>query len=436
MSGVHIKNIDTLGTTALRRDALAVLQAGYDAVTTERVIKEEVRLQGDELCVNDRKFRLTDFERIFFIGIGKCAVDASLVFEEMLGDRITDGIVLDVKSSEFKRLRPFIGTHPLPSEANVVATKEIVRMLSGLTGRDLVLAFISGGGSALLCLPHKTDCATVSAVTSALGKAGATIHELNTVRKHLSDIQGGQLVKLVYPATVLTFIFSDVPGNDLGMIASGPTVPDKTTAADAERILAQYHILDRCQLKSCELVETPKDQKYFESVTNLLLVTNRKALEAMQTKAESLGYNAYVKNDAIEGFADELGRSLALETLPPNSCFLYGGETTVHVRGNGEGGRNQECALGALLALADDRVVVAAASDGWDNTDTAGAIVDINDQERARELGLHAESYLAANDSYHFWKKLGGSILTGRTGINVADFYFIIKRESTTSVGG
>ncbi len=422
-----IKNIDALGTTPLRRDALTILEAGYEAVLTEHIIREEVEVKGDDICIKDRNICLTDYERIFFIGIGKCAVDASLVFEELLSGRIKDGIVLDVKGGVFDKLRSFVGTHPFPSEKNVAATKEIVGMLRGVTEHDLVIAVVSGGGSSLLCLPHDIKCETLREITEALWSHGASIDEVNTVRKHLSDVLGGQLAKLAYPATVLAFLFSDVPGNDIGMIASGPTVRDTTTVEDAERILAKYDILTQCKLPECELVETPKEEKYFDRVLNILLATNEKALDAMKQKAQFLGYRAEIADTATKGIAAELGLRLAKEELAPRSCRLYGGETTVRVRGSGEGGRNQECALAAVPAMGDGRVLVAASSDGWDNTDVAGAICDAGDQKRALSLGLSPERYLAENDSYHFWRKLGGGIVTGKTGINVADLYFIIS---------
>ena len=422
-----IKNIDALGLTPLRRDALAILEAGYEAVLTERVIREKVTMMGDDICIGDRNICLSDYERVFFVGIGKCAVDASLVFEDLLGGRITDGIVLDVRSGVFQKLRSFVGTHPFPSETNMAATKKIVEMLKGITARDLVIAVISGGGSALLCLPHNVKCGMLRKMVEALWSRGATISEVNTVRKHLSDIQGGQLAKLVYPATMAAFLFSDVPGDDIGMIASGPTVRDATTAKDAEHILEKYDILSQCRVEDCELVETPKEEKYFDRVLNVLLVTNEKALGAMQRKAESLGYHAEVADTGVEGLAAVLGHRLAEEALPSRSCRLYGGETTVLVKGNGEGGRNQECALAAVPVISDHRVLVAASSDGWDNTDVAGALCDAGDRKRGEALGLSPEKYLEENDSYHYWKAAGGAIVTGRTGINVADFYFVIS---------
>lgn len=422
-----IKNADILATTPLRRDALEILEAGYYSVDTTRIIREEVEMGGNDICIRGKNICLSDYERIFFIGVGKCAVDASAAFEELLGARITDGIVLDVKSGVFTKLRSYIGTHPFPSEQNVSVTKEIVKMLAGVTERDLVLIVVSGGGSSLLCLPHEMECATIAAITQALWSKGASINEVNTVRKHISDIQGGQLAKLAYPATVVAFIFSDVPGNDIGMVASGPTVRDETTVFDAERILAAYDVLTMCKLPNCQLVETPKEEHYFANVTNILLATNERALTAMAKKGEALGYHCEIRDTALDGIARRRGAEFALLDIPPRTAFFWGGETTVEVSGDGMGGRNQEMALAALATIPEERVFIAAASDGWDNTDVAGALADTIMRNTALAKGLSAESFLARNDAYHFWKSIGGAIVTGRTGINVADFVILLR---------
>lgn len=422
-----IKNFNVLATTPLRRDALTIIEAGYEAVLTERVIENEIELRGEDICIKGKSICLADYDRVFFVAIGKCAVDASTEFERILGDRITDGIVIDVKSGVFKHLRSFVGTHPFPSEANIAATKEIVNMFRDMTERDLVLTVISGGGSSLMSLPHKMTCEKIREITEALWKHGANITEVNTVRKHVSDILGGQLAKLAYPASVVSFIFSDVPGNDVGVVASGPTVRDETTIEDAERILMKYDVLQQCAIPDCQLIETPKEEKYFSRVMNVLLVTNASALLAMKNKAEELGYQADIRDMKLEGIASELGRLLVNDVIPNKSCILYGGETTVNISGGGEGGRNQEFVLGAVDTIPANTVIVAVASDGWDNTDTAGAIGDAGDRERARAKGISAEQFLYANDSYRFWKIVGGAIMTGRTGINVADFYMVLK---------
>lgn len=422
-----IKNIDSLATTPLRRDALQILEAGYEAVLTERVLREEVEVKDGDICMKGRNICLSDYKRIYFVGIGKCAVDSALIFEELLGDMLTDGITLDVKEGVFKKIRSRVGTHPFPSEQNIEYSKEIVRMLTGLTEHDLVLTVVSGGGSALLTLPNEMDCETLQHITEALWKGGATITEVNTVRKHLSQVTGGQLAKIAYPATMISFVFSDVPGNNMEMIASGPTVRDSTTVEDAERILAHYNVLNLCGISGCPLLETPKEQMFFDRVLNILLVTNGRALSAMKAKAIELGYKAEITYDALEGIASEVGEQFATVPIPAKSCFLFGGETTVKIRGSGKGGRNQEFALSAVPMIHDGRVVVASGSDGWDNTDKAGALCDAGDRKRAEEKGISPSEYLANNDSYHFWQTVGGAIDTGKTGVNVADFYFIIS---------
>jgi glycerate 2-kinase len=422
-----IKNADVLGTTPLRRDALAILEAGYQAVLTDRVIREEVFIEGDFLSIKGRRVALSDYERVLFIGIGKCAVDAATVFEEILGDYLTDGIVLDVKEGSFARLRSRVGTHPFPSEENIAHTKEILGLLKGVTERDLVLVVVSGGGSALFTLPYGVTYDTLRIIVAALWKGGATINEVNTVRKHLSEVAGGHLARAAFPATVISLIFSDVPGNNMEMIASGPTVRDSTDITDAEAIITHYRVLEETGLPDIAFLETPKEQHYFDRVLNVLLVTNQRALLAMKEKATALGYHAEITYDALEGIASEVGAQFATANVPAHSCFLFGGETTVMIRGDGKGGRNQEFALGAVPTILDGRVIVAASSDGWDNSDVAGALVDAGDRKRALERGITPEQYLNNNDSYHFWSAVGGAIMTGKTGVNVADLYFIIR---------
>lgn len=424
---VHrIQNFEQLATTPLRRDALDILEAGYNAIETGRVIREQITLEGDDICIRDRSICLTDYTRIFFVGIGKCAVDAAQAFEELLGDRITDGIVLDVKSGVFQKLRSYVGTHPFPSPANVTVTTEIADMLKGANHHDLIFTVVSGGGSSLLCLPHDLECESLREITEALWKGGATIEEVNTVRKHLSDIQGGQFAKLAYPATIVSFIFSDVPGNTIDMIASGPTVMDTTTIADAKAILEKYNVLGVCRVPNCELVETPKDAEYFARVMNILLVTNETALHAMADRATALGYAARIMDTKLQGIASTVGRDIAAAPMIEKSCYLFGGETTVEIRGTGIGGRNQELALAAAQVIPDHRVLIAAASDGWDNTPAAGAITDAGDRKRACEDMIDLSQYLVNNDAYRFWSLAAGALDTGRTGSNVADLTIVI----------
>ena len=428
-----IKNVDTFTITRTRADALTILEAGYASIDTGNAIRQHVSLEGKALTVGEHTFDLTCFDRLLVIAFGKCAVDASVVLEEILGDHITDGIVIDIRSgAPLKRLSFRSATHPLPSEQNIAAAGNVATLLTGATERDLVLVVVSGGGSSMLCLPNDMTCETLIAMTDALMKAGATIDELNTVRKHTSKIQGGQLAQMAYPATVVACIFSDVPGDDIGTIASGPTALDHTTKEDAGRILAKYDVLNTCALPHCELVETPKDPALFAHVTHVMMVTNRIALTAMREKAEALGYRAYVAKIGLEGEACDVGVRLVDDASRGNTCLLYGGETTVTIPEDikcGRGGRAQEVALSALnhfakKEMAQDTVIVAIASDGWDNGDVAGAIIDEGSAVGAYFFGLSPEDFLKNHDAYGFFERAGGHIVTGRTGMNVSDIYF------------
>ncbi|MEY4745279.1 MAG: hypothetical protein RL272_1224 [Candidatus Parcubacteria bacterium] len=415
-----VRNRTSLATTSLRRDALAVLEAGLRAIDTRRAVRAAFRLQGSKLRLGGRSWDLSRFERIYVVGIGKAAYDAAVEIERILGRRIEGGIVLDVKSGPLRRMTSIAGTHPLPSLANMRATGEIVALLKQAGSKDLVIAVVSGGGSALLCWPYGMKGDALAGITDALMRKGASIREINTVRKHLSEIQGGQFARMAYPATVIGLLFSDVPGDDPGIIASGPTVRDTTTADDAAAILAKHDILRTCRMPDCRLRETPKDPVFFSRVANVIVMSNRAALRAMAAEARRLGYAARVLSRELSGEARDVGRRLA--GLPRRGeMVLAAGETTVTVRGKGRGGRNQEVALGALSEAGDDVLVISCASDGIDNTPAAGAIADAVTRRQAAAKRLDARAALSANASYDFFRKLGQQIITGKTGANVSD---------------
>ncbi len=425
--GKHIiKNFDELATNVARRNGLDILEAGYLAVQTKTIITSKITRRQNTLFIQGEKINFDAYKNVFLVGIGKCATDAAMALEEIIGDEITDGIVVDVRGAPLKKVASRVGTHPMPSEGNVEIARSIEKLIRGATEEDLIIVIISGGGSALLCLPHDIKCEKVAEISKELMDQGASIHEINTVRKHTSDIAGGKFARLAYPARIVSLIFSDVPGDDMSVIASGPTVMDKTTAEDACNILEKYDIKVLCELPYCELVETPKEEKYFENVSNILLATNETALFAMKQKAEELGYGAKIIDSKIEGEARSIGARILREAREEKECLLYGGETTVTVKGNGKGGRNQEVALGALINIQEGVILIAAASDGWDNSDVAGALVDFTARQKAEALSMSPKQFLSENNAYEFFKRTGAHIETGRTGINVADFYFTL----------
>lgn len=423
-----IQNKEELSTNSLRKAGLDILEAGLLAVQTTKIIESKIKIkEGHIFCINESCLDLTMYKRVFFIGIGKCAFDGASVIESVLGDFLTQGIVIDVKGGVLKKMKSMVGTHPYPSEINIKAAEEIVKMLKDLTEQDLVLALISGGGSSLFCLPNDRDCENLINITKDLTFKGADILELNTVRKHLSQVQGGGLAKLCFPASVISLIFSDVLGNDLEFIASGPTVMDQTSISDAQKVLEKFGLAQKYE--SLEFTETPKDEKYFKHVYNTLLCTNMDALMAMKEKAVSLGFDTLIMDDSLSGEAKEVGKKLAQKEHTANSCLLFGGESTVKVGANsGVGGRNQEVALAALPLVCENSLIIAASSDGYDNTPSAGAIADREILEKSKSLELDPEDFLARNDSFNFFRSVGGAISTGRLGSNVSDLFIILNK--------
>lgn len=438
-----IKNFDQLATSALRRAALEIVEAGLGAIDTKEAVRGAVKYNerkqileigghepltagGGSGTWRSKKYQLTDFERVICVGFGKAAFNAVSELQNILGDKIKCGYVIDLKEGDLGNIICKIGTHPYPTKGNIEATKELMAMLSDCTKKDLVICVVSGGGSALLCSPHDMTCEQEVSIISALTVKGATIGELNAVRKHISAVKGGQLAKLMYPAAVISLIFSDVPGDDLGMVASGPTVMDKTFTKDAAAVLTKYDVLKTCQLPSCRLTETPKEPKYFQNVKNILVVSAKQALRAMTEQAENLGFEVKIFSSEFQGEAKELGLKIVSENKT-GQCLLGAGESTVRIMGKGIGGRNQEMALAALLTIAENQVLVCAASDGHDNTDAAGAIVDGLTLIRAKALGLDTQAYLKNNDSYRFFEQTGDLLQTGLTEANVADFFVCLK---------
>ena len=425
-----IKNVFDVGTTSFRKNALSVAEAGLRAIDTRRGIEKAIEWNGSDLLIKGMPWR-SDKGKIFFVGVGKCATEAAIAIEQILSDKLDSGIVLDICDPYlFSNKIRFIGcTHPLPSSKNVSAAGEVVNFLKRVRENDLVIFVISGGGSTILCLPNSKDCGEEKTIMKRLIAVGATISEINTVRKHLSLLRGGQLLKYSYPARSVSLIFSDVPGNDLGFVASGPTVFDETTVKDAKKILDKYEIWEDCTTLGCGLLETTKDKKYFEKATNVLAVSNMLALKAMHDEAKRLGFEARIVTDRFEGEAREIGQNIVedINRSPHNSVLLYGGESTVTIDHVGRGGRNCELALSALRFLGNNEGVVALASDGRDNGVYAGAIADKEGKEKADDLKLDIKQYLANHDSALFFEKTGDYLMSGYTGSNVSDLIIAMK---------
>lgn len=426
-----IKNFEKLAVTPARKTALEIVEAGLQAIDTEQSVLSRVSLKDGTLAIDKESFDLTGFERIFVVGVGKCALEAGRAFEEVLGERLTGGIVLDVHKGSLKKIKAYSGTHPFPTKVNMDVTGEIIRLLSSLTEKDFVIFVISGGGSTLLCQPQNLVCAEEAEVLKVLFEKGATIQEINTIRKHLSLARGGRLAEYAYPASSAALVFSDVPGDNMEFIASGPTIKDVTTVDEAREIIKKYDLEKATGLK-IEPLKTPKEDKYFEKVRNILFISNETALAAMKSKTESLGFHAEIVTKTLSGEARAVGRKIAADMtrLAGKTAHLYGGETTVTITGKGKGGRNQELVLGALQDIADDTLVLSIDSDGHDNQGGyAGALCDIMTKKKTGKLGLSPENFLGENNSAGFFGEVEDYIETGDTGSNVSDLVIAMKYE-------
>jgi len=428
---MKIQNFDELATTDARRALLNIAEAGYESIDTKEVLQKTMRLEGERLSLADQVIDLSLVGRIVFVAVGKCAAVAGIFAEGLLGDRIADGVVVDVAvCPPLAHLKIFCGTHPLPSTENLRAAEAIVAALGGLTEKDLVIFIISGGGSTLLFFPEDPASREEIPIMTALINAGATIQEINIIRKHLSRARGGNLAKAAYPARVVSLIFSDVVGDELSSIASGPTVKDMTTIEDAAAVLVKYNVLQTCNLEKCGLIETPKEDNYFAKVSNILVVSNRHALEAMQTTAARLGFAAEIRGSELTGDADDVGKMIvdAIRAASPHTALLWAGETTVTVRNPaGRGGRNLELCASALRFVDDGEEVLSFASDGRDHGAFAGAICDTITRKAAIDARVDTESFRAANDTYALFEKIGNYVMTGDTGSNVSDLIIALK---------
>lgn len=430
---MKIRNTKELAATELRQAALAIAEAGLAAIETGTVIPQAVILRDDAIEVAGVSYPLGSLRRLLVAGVGKSAARAAEALERMLGDRLTDGVIISNEERRFSRLRWYHGDHPYPTPANVEAARALTALLDDATADDLVLCIVSGGGSAMLCLPdRKGDEDRERELFQFLSKRGATIQELNTVRKHLSRARGGFLAARAYPAQLVGLVMSDVPGDDLGFIASGPTVKDDTTIEDARNIIEQYRAREVWPTIDAALIETPKEDYLFERVMNALIVSNATALEAMAAEAGRLGFTAEVRTRRLTGEAREVGRAVLSELRKAGrgTALLYGGETTVTVTRPGKGGRNLELALSGLGDVRNGELLLALASDGLDNTELAGGICDIMTLEHAYERRIDVAQSLEENASYRFFMETGDALVTGPTGSNVADLIIALSARA------
>lgn len=438
------------GTAELRKAAGEIFQAALDAANPRVAIHRHLQREGEKLLVNGEAYDLGR-GRICVVGAGKAAGAMAAAVEEVLEDRVSDGVIVvkDGHSVALRRIRIFEASHPVPDVRGMKGTDAILALLAATRPEDLVIVLISGGGSALLPAPVEgIDFSEKQTATRELLASGATIEEINAVRKHCSRLKGGQLARAVQPASCLTLVLSDVIDDPLDVIASGPTVPDPTTYEDALRVLYRYVLQDRMPASIWRHLErgargkepeTPKaGDACFEKSRYVIVGNNRASLLAARDRAARLGFHALLLTTALRGESREVGRVLAAllleirrsgHPIPPPACLLLGGETTVTIRGKGKGGRNQELALaGAIdIAGAQDCVIFSAGTDGSDGpTEAAGAVADGQTCVRAKAAGADPLRALEDNDSYPFFQDLGDLVQTGPTLTNVMDVTLLL----------
>lgn len=439
----------------MRDDALEIFQAGVAAVEPMRAVHNHLSLDKNILIASGNRIDLSLVDRVFLVGAGKAAGPMAAAVESVLGEKLFRAVVVTKYGHHYplRKTKLLEAGHPVPDANGLAASKEISSLMTQAGERDLVIVVISGGGSALLPAPPQgISLEDKMAVTGSLLGCGATINEINTVRKHLSTLKGGGMAQIAAPASVLTLILSDVVGDPLDVIASGPTVPDLSTFADALEVIKHYHIELEVPQKVLtylqrgvvgELPETPKPHEHcFRNTLNVLVGNNTMAVFAAAAKARELGYKSLVLSTTMTGETRSVAKmhaALAREIvtsgnpLPPPACLISGGETTVTLNGDGKGGRNQEFALAAALDIQDipGLLILSAGTDGTDGpTDAAGAFSDGSSVRRACAVKLNALEHLETNNAYPLFAALNDLLKTGPTNTNVMDLHLVLVRDN------
>lgn len=435
----------------LRSDALKVIWQAIESVNPENAVRKSMFLENEKLHIGDNIINLRDCNNIYAIGAGKASAAMAVAVENILGKRLEGGIICTKYGyvANLSKLEIVEAGHPIPDENSLLGAQKTLHRIKSCSSNDLVICLLSGGASAIWCIPAGNITPEEKMqTTEALLTSGADIHEVNTVRKHISMIKGGRLAQAIHPNRLISLALSDVVGDKLTSIGSGPTVADPTTFQQALEVVNKYKLLSKipqsviAHLRAGvrgEIQETPKPgDSVFKHNIECIIGSIKLALQAAERTARWLGYNAFILSSEVTGEARLIGRKLAGEIkniyinnipIAPPAMLLCGGETTVTVKGDGKGGRNQELVLSAALELNGLKNVFVASvgTDGSDGpTDAAGAFADGNTVSRGKKLGLDANEHLERNNSYEYFDRLGDLIRTGPTGTNVMDIQVLI----------
>jgi glycerate 2-kinase len=445
----------TLRDAAWGKRVERILKAALEAVDPQIAVQRRTHRDGNQLLIGQSSYNLEEFEHIWVIGAGKAGAPMAQAVAKILDDRLSGGAIIvkdgyiQTDATAFaKKLHILEASHPVPDQRGLEGARQIRAILENARADDLVICLISGGGSALMVSPPESiSLDDLQSLTSALLSCGATIDEINALRKHLDTLKGGGMARLANPAKVATLILSDVVSGRLDVIASGPTVPDPSTFTNAYQVLERYQLVERIPVAikdylqrgiAGEISETPKPgEACFQNIHNVIIGSNLTAAQAALEAARQDDLNALLLTTSLQGEARQVGGVLSAiarqvastgQPIERPACLVAGGETTVTVTGNGLGGRNQELALAAVPEIADlpDVALITLATDGGDGpTDAAGAVVTGKTLHRARQAGLDPLDFLERNDAYHFFEPLGDLLKTGPTFTNVNDLNFI-----------
>lgn len=433
------------------KDSYKIYKAALDAADAYYATKSKLRRAGSILKVDGKEYDLRDFDNLYVVGAGKASAPMTKAVEDMLADKNIGGRII-VKYGYKDKLQRIIQVeagHPFSDENGVLATRKIINLLEKSGENDLIICLLSGGASSLLSSPASgITLEDTKILMKLLFEVGADISEVNIIRKHISMVKGGRLARYAYPAKVVTLILSDVLGDDLEIIGSGPTVPDSSTYLDAINILKNYKIFEKIpdsiknQLSKGlrgEAFDAPKKgDKIYNKVQNVIVTSLKKAISKAEEEADFMNYKVYLLSDEISGDVNEVAseflrivRTDEFRKLPLKkpACIIAGGETTVKVRGEGKGGRNTELALIMARELSGLKNVefLSCGTDGTDGiTDAAGAICDGDTMEKAGEMGVDAQKFLENSDPYSFFEQVGGLVKTGPTRTNVNDIYILL----------
>ena len=426
---------NTLQTHPRGRDIEKILNACIEAVEPGNAVHRFVRREKNILFIDNQPYHLDEFDNVTVLGFGKATEAMSLALLDVLASYPSRGLLIPKQAftSPASGFDVSPGGHPVPTEASLIAGNKAFDLVSNLTERDLLICLISGGGSALMTSPrHGLQLEDLQTLTKLLLACGARVDEINTLRRHLDRVKGGRVAKSANGARIASLILSDVVGNPLEAIASGPTAPDPTSREDALNILKKYDLLEKVPAAILQVLEnvaeTPKpNDPLFERVRNVLVGSNSLAAQAGLETAKSLGFHTYFLGDTWQGEAREIAKELCgyfKRDYERPFCLIAGGETTVTITGNGKGGRNQELALAAAIEMngLQDSMLITLATDGEDGpTDAAGAVVTGETRQRGESLGVNAQAFLSQNDAYSYFEKLDDLLKVGPTGTNVND---------------